>query len=106
MVGCVDNGQMCTEEFKIVGVEITGETLDDHFTIRMATGDTLRHSHDISETFYTVLDDNMQSTLEGKSEMFNFIGIKNGSKVVEEEYEFEADECHIERITGPTEIDL
>ena len=106
LIGCVDNGQMCTEEFKIIGVEINGGSLDDHFTIRNETGDTIRYEHDISASFYTVLDDNMQSALEGKSEMFTFVGFKGGNKVVEEGYEFEADECHIERVSGPTEIDL
>ena len=41
--GCIKSDPtICTEEFRTVGVEVTGKTLNKWFTVREKTGDTLR----------------------------------------------------------------
>ena len=95
----------CTEEFRTVTLEIVGGTLDNHYTIRLETGDTLQHNSSILP-FYPVLDDNFQKELEGSQEEFRFIGEIADSIVVSELYLISADACHIELVTGATLITL
>ena len=101
-----DDGPIaCTEEFRTVGVEVTGKTLDDWYTVRVTTDDTF----DIGTSFqnvYAVLDDNFQRTLEGKEEVFEFHGVIADSVWIKEPITIKADECHIEYVSGTLKVDL
>lgn len=96
----------CTEEFRMVTVEITGDTISDFYTLRLKTGDTLKHGDiGIANTFI-ILDDSFQPTLENNSETFRFEALKNDSLVVSEDYIIKADHCHINKISGPQLVEL
>lgn len=97
---------ICTAMFATVSIEITGSTLDSHYTIRTATGDTLHFQDVLLQNTYTVLDDNYQPVLEGKTETFRFEGIKSGNKVVSEDFVISADLCHISKVSGKNSINI
>ena len=100
---------ICTLDFRSVSVEVTGEALDSHLTIRQSTGDTIRtstSSGDPMDNFYIVMDDSYQNELEGSEEAFRFVGIKDGNILVDELYEIGADECHIYKVSGEEKVSL
>ena len=96
----------CTSLFASVGIEIIGGTLDDYYTIRTSTGDTIRFAGGPFQNSYTVLDDNYQQILENKQEGFKFIGIKSGNKVVDENFIISADKCHISKVSGINSVNI
>lgn len=107
-----DNGSgevICSEEFRMVGLKVTGGKLTDFYTLRVSTGDTIRFTE--SGTYplvnwYPVLDDNYQPLLEGTEEDFLFVGEIDQARVVEETFVIAADQCHIYKISGPQMISL
>lgn len=97
----------CTEEFRTISITVNGPALDDFYTLRESTGDTLIINHDsIWGNAYPVLDDNFQKTLEDKTETFRFHGIINDSIVVNEPFVIKADKCHIIFVSGKQEVNL
>lgn len=98
---------MCTMEFRTITIMVKGEPLDEFFTIRLKSNDTLRLSLDnmTGENYYPVLDDSFQKLLEGKTEEFRFIGFKNNVMVVNEPFVIKADKCHIEYVSGRRETE-
>lgn len=99
----------CTMEWRSIQINVVGAVLDDHFTIRLATGDTLRFSSDpIGNTaaYYSVLDDSFQPTLAGKTENFRFVGLIEHEIVVDEAFVIEADNCHINYVSGNLTVTL
>ena len=97
----------CTEEFRTIGVTITGGVLDEFYTIRISNGDTVRHSDNTGfENFYPVLDDNFHSAVINSEEIFNFLGLIGDQIIIDEEYVIAGDDCHISLVSGKTEIDL
>ncbi|MCP4125348.1 MAG: hypothetical protein GY751_26745 [Bacteroidetes bacterium] len=106
---CNSNRIACTEEFRTVGISVTGDLLTDHFTIREATSDTIRYADNSGfppEDYYVVLDDNYQSEIAGSRENFRFIGMIGTMTVVDELFVIKADQCHISYVSGNTEIVL
>ena len=97
----------CTEEFRSITIEIPNGPLDDAYTVRVATGDTLGFNNQtFVENVYTVLDDSYQSEIENSEETFIFIGEVGGQVVIEEEYVIEADMCHINKVSGATSANI
>jgi hypothetical protein len=106
LVAC-DRETFCDERWAEVNVQVNGPRLDQYFTIRNATGDTLRElMPEQSEGYYWVLDDRFQSLLEGREETFRFLGFISDSLVVEAPFKIGADKCHIFKVSGPEVIDL
>lgn len=108
--GCsVEN---CTEEFAMITVEINGGYLDRTATVRSSTGDTVYaydNPHDstsLPPPFYVIIDDNYAGDLRDDQDVFTFFGWVNDSLVVQQNYLISADACHIDRESGPTQIDL
>ena len=101
-----DDPILCTEEFRTVGLEITGAELDNFFTIRKETNDTLEIASEPFLSIYPVLDDNFQDELEGKEEEFIFLGFIGEEEVVRESFVIKADKCHIEKVSGPESVSL
>jgi hypothetical protein len=105
-----DKGTPCTEEYRYVTITVNGALLDDFFTIRNSNGDTIRHDEDpfagISDNVYIVLSDGYQNVIRNKVENFTFSGYLNDSLVVNELFVIKADECHIEYVSGKTEVSL
>ena len=110
IVGCSkkDDGIACTEEFRSVTITVNGGVLDEYFTIRQSTGDTISIDKDtiMGQNIYFVLNDNFQQAIENKTEDFRFKGFINDTLVVEELFKIKADACHIEYVSGKTVINL
>lgn len=106
---CADKEKpvMCTMEFRTITITVKGEPLDEFFTIRLKSNDTLRLGREnmTEENMYPVLDDSFQKMLEGKTEEFRFIGYKNNVMVVNEPFVIRADRCHIEYVSGRKETE-
>ena len=97
---------MCTMEFRTVTITVNGTDLDQYYTLRELTGDTIRinRMNVPGDKVYPVLDDNFQQTIENKTEQFSFRGFINGVMVVNEPFVIKADQCHIEYMSGKTVI--
>ncbi|MBI1307608.1 MAG: hypothetical protein GC181_13480 [Bacteroidetes bacterium] len=105
--GCFvdDGGTACTTEFRTVGIEVTGKTLDDWYTIRLSNNDTIRIGTQFENT-YAVLDDNSQNLIAGREELFRFHGVIKDSIWVNEVITIKADECHIDYVSGNLKVSL
>src|SRR5690625_4296604 len=99
---------ICTEEFVFITLTVTGGQLDDFFTIRESTGDTIRNDKlDVwDDEAYVILDDKYVEEMKNSTENFLFQGFVEDSLVIESPYKIGADECHIKLIDGKTEISL
>lgn len=112
LAGCDEDDTVdeiiCTEEFRMIGVRITGGEIDDFYTVRISNGDTIRFSQDTYPlvNWYPILDDSYQPVLEGTVEDFTFVGVQDGNLVIQQNYEIGADQCHIFRQSGPQSITL
>ena len=104
--GGTDDPIACTEEFRTVGLEVIGAELDPYFTIRKSTNDTLEVNFEVFQSFYPVLSDAFQEELEGKVEEFVFVGFVEAKEVVRESFMIKADECHIEKVSGPDSVTI
>lgn len=98
----LNNEVHCTMEFRTIGVQTDSVRFDNHYTLRLATGDTLRHDtlYGFSSGYYVVLDDQAVQWLQGTAEDFRFEGWINDSLVLSEPYRIAADRCHIEKMSG------
>lgn len=105
LISCEPIG-LCTKEFVVVSINITGKSLTQAYTVREKTKDTLTYSFYEGTERYTVLDDNFQSDLEDQQEEFIFVGKINDTIVIQEKFIIKADKCHIEKVSGPSKIDL
>lgn len=102
------NQTYCTLEYRTVSIQVIGDTLDDYYTIRQTSGDTIRinNINSIFENNYPVLDDNYQQHIENSTETFLFYGLINDSIVVREPFVIKADRCHIEYVSGRLQVNL
>jgi hypothetical protein len=100
-----DDPLLCTDEFRTVGIQVVGKTLDGWYTIRESTQDTFRLGTKFQDT-YAVLDDGFQPTLANSQEDFTFHGVIADSVWVKELFEISADECHISYVSGKLKVDL
>ncbi|MCB9070987.1 MAG: hypothetical protein H6543_00695 [Prevotellaceae bacterium] len=98
----------CTEEYRFVTITINGAQLDNFYTIRTSTGDTIRHNQEIGldSNVYVVLTDSYQQTIQNSVENFIFQGFIADSLVINEPFVIKADQCHIDYVSGKTEINL
>ena len=99
---------ICTMEWRYISIDVKGGVLDNFYTIRKYTGDTIRHEKDniLGNNSYIILSDNYQNKIKNKEEIFIFKGYITGSLVVNEQYIIKADECHINYVSGKKEINL
>lgn len=99
---------ICTMEWRYISIDVKGGVLDDFYTIRKYTGDTIRYEKDniIGNNSYIILSDNYQNKIKNKEEIFIFKGYITDSLVVNEQYIIKADECHINYVSGKKEINL
>ncbi|SEJ60834.1 hypothetical protein SAMN05216327_11410 [Dyadobacter sp. SG02] len=108
--GCKDEqpqgGVNCTEEFRSTTLYVPGAPLTESFTIRLSNSDTIRikGNADFRQGYYVVLDDNYQTKLKNQQDNFRFIGKRGNEVVVQENYVFKADQCHITKISGKTSL--
>ena len=108
LVGCNDKEQFCTQEFRLVSITVTGAELDKVYTVRQSNNDTIisNQSSVFGDTTYVVLDDNYLPKLKNQTDDFLFVGEVDGEKQVEELFTIKADECHVEYVSGNTDVQL
>ena len=109
IISCTkDEEVICTMEYRYISIDVKGGILDDFYTIRKYTGDTIRYEKDniIGSNSYIILSDNYQNKIKNKEEIFIFKGYITDSLVVNEQYVIKADECHINYVSGKKEINL
>ncbi|MCF6366686.1 MAG: hypothetical protein L3J35_10845 [Bacteroidales bacterium] len=97
---------ICTEIFAMVTIKVTGGDLDEYYTVRTSTNDTIRPYQYAFNDAYTVLDDNYLPDLRNDKDDFIFIGIINNQIVISEKFVIKADDCHIIKVRGPDLVDL
>lgn len=104
-------GRVCTEEYRSFNVKLrsaSGEAIIlDTFYTRIVAGDITFHATNAGADpgYYTVVSDGQLQLLpEGKNTDLRFIGIKNDQVIVNEPYVFKNNGCHIEKISGKTEV--
>lgn len=104
----VNANKFCTQEFRSIGIKVLGDSLTNFYTIRLSTSDTIRRSTGLeSEThWYIVLDDSYLRQIANKEETFRFIGKKGLTVLVREDYLIAADQCHVAKVSGKSEIQL
>ena len=106
---CEEDPIACTMDFRMVTVTVAGPALTSYYTLRAATGDTIRIGQENiggMAGIYPILDDSYQSVIEGRTENFIFRGFINDSLVVNESYGISADECHIAYVSGNLNVTL
>lgn len=96
----------CTENFAFITVTVSGGDLDDFFTIREKTGDTIRNGKAWNDSSYIVLDDHYVGKIKNSTEDFTFKGFIGDALVVEELYKIKADDCHIKLVSGETKLNI
>ena len=109
LISCTkDEEVICSMEYRYISIDVKGGILDDFYTIRKYTGDTIRYVKDniIGNNSYIILSDNYQNKIKNKEEIFIFKGYITDSLVVNEQYIIKADECHINYVSGKKEINL
>ena len=109
LISCTkDEEVICTMEYRYISIDVKGGILDDFYTIRKYTGDTIRYEKDniLGNNSYIILSDNYQNKIKNKEEIFIFKGYITDSLVVNEQYVIKADECHIDYVSGKKEINL
>ena len=109
LISCTkDEEVICTMEYRYISIDVKGGILDDFYTIRKYTGDTIRYEKDniIGNNSYIILSDNYQNKIKNREEIFIFKGYITDSLVVNEQYVIKADECHINYVSGKKEINL
>ena len=109
IISCTkDEEVICSMEYRYISIDVKGGILDDFYTIRKYTGDTIRNEKDniIGNNSYIILSDNYQNKIKNKEEIFIFKGYITDSLVVNEQYVIKADECHINYVSGKKEINL
>lgn len=99
---------ICTMEFRTVNIKVNNATLQDYYTIRETTGDTIRNisGYQPDQNLYPVLTDNYQPMIVNQTENFRFVGIISDTVVVDEIFSIKADQCHIQYVSGNQEISL
>lgn len=98
----------CTEEYRFVTITVNGALLDNFYTIRISNGDTIRHDQEmgLDNNVYVVLTDSYQKNIQNSVENFVFHGLIGDSLVVNEPFVIKADMCHIDYVSGKTEVNL
>jgi hypothetical protein len=95
---------ICSEIFASVTIEVKGKVLTDYYTVRTSTEEVVRHEMMFGDSIYTVLDDNYVNELKNEQDTFVFYGYYRGVLVVEETFVIEADECHVQKISGKESV--
>lgn len=101
-----ESNRYCTQEFATITIEVNGVVLDDYYTIRLRTGDTIRRDRPIADKYYEVLDDLWTNKIKENGEYFLFEGKVGNAVLVREQFKIGHDECHIRLIEGRTRVDL
>lgn len=102
------NKDNCTEDFKTYQLKVNGQELDLFYTVIKGTTDIINPGNMTGPGHpnYIVIDDLYQEELAGQTKDFTFRGKINGQLVLEVDFTFRADDCHVYKVSGPTEVTL
>lgn len=110
LVTCKENETIRCAQYSVrIVITVNGRILDNYFTIREKTGDTIRIWRDTTlreRNQYPVFGDTYHSLIKGKTENFRFQGFINDTLVVNEPFVIKADECHVDYVSGKYVVDL
>lgn len=96
----------CTLIFVTESVTVSGSILDDFYSLRLSTGDTLRlEDYNAEDRFYPVLNDNSIPQNKGIEEQIEFVALR-GDQILKTPYTFSSDGCHIVKISGLEVLDF
>ncbi|MBA2745391.1 MAG: hypothetical protein H0U44_04120 [Flavisolibacter sp.] len=100
---------VCTQEFRSIIVNLQNAeghpvVLDEAYTQRAGSTQNIVFSQPMNDGSYVVLDDSYHSSLVNSEADFHFIGKKNNQVVVNQIFRIAADQCHINKKTGPETI--
>jgi len=108
-VAC-NRDSVCTDDLRMITVEISGDTLDEYYTVRNSNQDTIRHGQNVSPadigSILVVLTDSYRDQIKNTESEFIFVGLIDDSIRVWEPYIIGANECHIYHVNGPTQIQV
>lgn len=98
----------CTQEFRMISITVNGNQLSNVYSVRQSNNDTIFNNQNsvFDDSIYVVLDDNYLPQLKNQTDDFLFIGEIDGQKLVEELFVIKADHCHIEYVSGKTDINI
>ena len=92
--------------FVTESVTVSGSILDDFYSLRLSTGDTLRlEDYNAEDRFYPVLNDNSIPQTKGIEEQIDFVALR-GDQILKTPYTFSSDGCHIVKISGLEVLDF
>lgn len=105
---CKDDDTACTMDFRTVVITVSGQNLNDVYTIRVDNEEklTFDQGNALGNETYVVIDDSYVDKMKNQTLDFLFVGEVNGSVVVEEEFTIQADECHVEYVSGNTDVQI
>ena len=92
--------QVCTLIFVTESVTVSGTVLDDFYSLRLSTGDTLRlEDYNSEDQYYPILDDSSIPQTKNIEERIDFIAL-HGDQILKTPYTFTSDGCHIVKTSG------
>ena len=91
---------VCTLIFVTESVTVSGTVLDDFYSLRLSTGDTLRlEDYNSKDQYYPILDDNSIPQTKNIEERIDFVALR-GDQILKTPYTFTSDGCHIVKTSG------
>jgi hypothetical protein len=101
---CKEN---CDDVFRIHTVEVRGDGMQEAYTVRTFTGDTINRTSEVASdtTIYQIAGDEFQGNLRDGGENFLFHVVTNDS-LYQYNYVFENGDCHVEKLSGHDRITL
>ena len=106
LLGC--NKDKCTDNFSTHQLKVNGQELDIYYTVIKGTTNIINQVNmtSLGHPNYIVIDDQYKEELAGQTKEFTFIGKINGQVVLEVDFTFRADDCHVYKISGPDEVTI
>lgn len=100
---------ICTMMFASIGTKVTDNkgtpvTFSEAYTLRKSNNELLTYEQNNKEGFYVIVDDSYQKSLANQTDTFLFVGKQGGQTIVEEPFIISADCCHVNKISGKSEI--
>ena len=105
ITSCDEQDVMCTMEFRMLSIEVLGDSTARMYTIDVRKGDTVE-GHEIFDSNWCFADDGEWFNRLKKDEKrtLEVTAISTGGKKINTSCVITRDECHIEKVSGPKSI--
>ncbi len=102
---CENKDVICTMEFRMLSVEILGDSTDRIYSIDSRNGDTI-DGYEIFDLNWCFADDGewFNRLKEDENRTVSITAISKGGKSVKTSCVITRDACHIEKVSGPGKI--